>query len=223
MRSVVTDKRQIARMASRRAWSFGAVSLAALTAAGIDEGQAASEAETRAALGGDAEFLGDDWFWLPGERRNRVAALGQRILAVAAPLDVATVRAGVVRTYPPAQAAHVPPDAVMGAFFGAHPDFAVDVLGRVSPAGELGYRDELGKTDLIFVDALRASWTGVLDRASFLDACVARGMTARTFAVRAPRSAVLDDPGGEIWCLRGTRVSPITAAALRHAKALVDD
>jgi hypothetical protein len=223
MRSVVTDTRQIARMASRRAGSFGAVSLAALTAAGFDEGLVASEVEARAALGGDAEFLGDDWFWLPGGRRNRVAALGRRILAVAAPLDVPTVRAGVARTYPPAQAAHVPSDGVMGAFFGAHPDFAVDALGRVSPAVELDYRHELGKTDLIFVEALRASWTGVLDRESFLNACVARGMTARTFAVRAPRSAVLDDPGGEIWCLRGTRVSPITAAALRHAKALVDD
>jgi hypothetical protein len=223
MRSVLSDTPQIARMASRRAGSFGAVSLAALTSTGLDEGLVASEAEVRTAVGTDAAFLCDDWFWLPAERRNRVAALGRRILAVASPLDVATVRAGVVRTYPAAQAAHVPPDGVLAAFFGAHPDFAVDALGRVSPAAELDHRAELGKTDLSFVEALRASWTGVLDRASFVDACVARGMTARTFARRAPRSAVLDDPGGEIWCLRGTRVSPITAAALRHAKALTDD
>ena len=174
-------------MASRRAGSFGAVSLAALTAAGLDEGLAASEDETRSALGTGAEFLGDDWFWLPGERRNRVAALGRRILAVASPLDVATVRAGVVRTYPRSAGGLVPPDGVLAAFFGAHPDFAVDTLGRVGPVAELDYRAELGTTDLIFVEALRASWTGVLDRASFLEACVARGMTARTFAL--PRAA----------------------------------
>jgi hypothetical protein len=223
MRSMLSDTPRIARMASRRAGSFGAVSLAALTATGLDEGLVASEVEARAALGGDAEFLGDDWFWLPGERRNRVAALARRILAVAAPLEVAAVRSGVARTYPPVQAVHVPPDGVLAAFFGAHPDFTVDGLGRVSPAGVLDYRHELGTTDLVFVEVLRASWTGVLDRPSFIEACVARGMSARTFALRAPRSAVLDDPGGEIWCLRGTRVSPITAAALRHAKAILDD
>jgi hypothetical protein len=222
MRSMATDTPRIARLAFHRAGSFGVVSLAALSAAGLDEGLAASEEEARSALATDAEFLSDDWFWLPGERRNRVAALGRRILAVGAPLDVATVRAGVVRTYPRAQAALVPPDGVLAAFFATHPDFGVDTLGRVRPVAELDYRAELGTTDLIFVEVLRASWTGVLDRASFLDACVNRGMTARTFALRAPRSAVLDDPGGEIWCLRGTRVSPITAAALRHAKALAD-
>jgi hypothetical protein len=222
MRSVLSDTPQIARVASRRAGSFGAVSFAALAASGLDEGLVASEAEARAELGADAELLGDDWFWLPGERRNRVAALGRRILSVAAPLEVATVPAGVVRTYPRAQRARVPPQDVIAAFFGAHPDFSVDPLGRVHPAAELDYRTELGKTDLIFVEALRASWTGVLDRASFLAACLAGGMTVRTFAIRAPRSAVLDDPGGEIWCLRGTRVSPITAAALRHAKALTE-
>jgi hypothetical protein len=126
----------------------------------------------------------------------------------------------VVRTYPPGQASFVPPEGVLAALFGAHPAFDVDAAGRVRHVADLDYRTELGPTDLIFVATLRASWTGVLDRASFLEACVARGMKARTFALRAPRSAVLDDPGGDIWCLRGTRVSPITAAALRHAKAL---
>ena len=222
MRSAVTDTPQISRIAFSRAGAYGAVSLASLTAACLDEVSATSEEELRSALGTGAEFLGDDWFWLPGERRNRVAALARRILAVASPLDVATVRTGVVRTYPPAQASLVPPDGVLGAFFSAHCDFAVDALGRVTPVAELDYRAELGRTDLIFVETLRASWTGVLDRPSFLEACVTRGMMARTFALRAPRSAVLDDPGGEIWCLRGTRVSPITAAALRQAKGLTD-
>ena len=220
MRSLLSETPQIAEIASRLAGSFGAVSLAALTAASVDEGLAASEDDLRSKLGTGAEFLGEDWFWLPGERRNRLATLARRILAVEAPLDVATVRIGLMRTYPPAQAALVPPDGVLPAFFGAHPDFALDALGRVGPVAELDYRAELGETDLIFVNALRSSWTGVLDRASFVDACVARGMPARTFALRAPRSAVLDDPGGEIWCLRGTRVSPITAAALRYAKGV---
>src|SRR5262245_61739095 len=100
MRSVISNTPQIVRLAAHRACSFGAVSLAALTDAGYEEGLSLSEDEARSALGPGAEFLADDWFWLPAQRCNRVAALGRRILAVAAPLDVATVRAGVVRTYP---------------------------------------------------------------------------------------------------------------------------
>jgi len=123
----------------------------------------------------------------------------------------------------PAWAADVPPDGVLAAFFGAHPDCDLDAVGRVRHVAELCYRNELRTTDLIFVEVLRASWTGVLDRESFVEGCASRGMTARTFEHRAPRSALLDDPGGDIWCLRDTRVSPITAAALRHAKAFSDD
>src|SRR5262249_33219090 len=137
MRSLVSDTPQIARIAIRRAASFGAVSLAALTAACLDEGLAASADETRSALGTDAEYLSDDWFWLPGERRNRVAALGRRILAVASPLDVATVRGGVIRSCPPGQATFVPPEGVLAALFGARPDFDVDAVGRVRHVAEL--------------------------------------------------------------------------------------
>ena len=106
----------------------------------------------------------------------------------------------------------------MQALYGAHPGFAIDALSRVQPATPLDWTTELGKNDRIFVDVLRASWTGVLDRASFQEACAARGMTARTFGSSIASSAVLDHPMADVWCLRGTRVSPITVAALRHAK-----
>jgi hypothetical protein len=211
-------------MACHRAGSFGAASLGELTASAVDEGIHGSPTEARKAFTQhiEAEFLEDDWFWLPRARRNRLYTLSCRILGVASPLDIATIRPGVCRTYAGGQAELVPPAGVMDAFYRAHPSFAVDTLGRVRTAGELDDQAEPSKTDQIFVDVLRSSWTGVLDRASFRDACVARGMTTRTFNARRARSAVLDNPAADIWCLRGTRVSPITAAALRHAKAVND-
>jgi hypothetical protein len=212
---------EIVRIALRRARSFGASSLASLAASAAEEGLRVSKAQARETLARDAhaEFLDDDWFWLPGEG-NRLETLSRRILSVAAPLDVATIRAGVCRTYGGDRAALVPPAAVMDAFYEAHASFVLDAQGRVGPAEELDHRLELGPTDRMFVDVLRSSWTGVLDRRSFHDGCLAAGMTATTFNLLAPRSPVLDDPADGVWCLRGTRVSPITAAALRHAKAL---
>ena len=39
--------------------------------------------------------------------------------------------------------------------------------------------------------------------------------------LRTSSSAVLDNPYARVWCLRGTRVSPITAAALRYARSVI--
>ena len=208
-------------MALRRAGSFGAASVVELAAAAVDAGIHVSAAQARDALArySAAEFLDDHWFWLPSDGRNRLKTLSCRILSVASPLDVATIRAGVHRTYSRSHAALVPPTRVIDAFYCAHPRFAVDAQGHIRPTGNLDYRTELGMTDRTFVDVLLSSWAGVLDPVSFHDACIARGMITPTFSLCTARSAVLDHPTPDIWCLRGTRVSPITAAALRHARA----
>ena len=72
---MVSDTPQIARTASRRGGTFGAVSLAALA---LDEGLL--EADARSLLG-DAEFLDHDWFWLPRGSRNRLAAIHRSSIA----------------------------------------------------------------------------------------------------------------------------------------------
>jgi len=167
----------------------------------------------------DAQFLDDEWFLLPGACCNRLCTLSLRVLAVASPLDVATIRGGVCRTFAPRRVALIPPLSVMTAFYGAHSAFAIDVHRRVRPLRELDYRAELDTCDQLFVDVFRSSWIGVLDRESFFDACVSRGMSAQMFAAGTARSAILDQAPGDIWFLRGTRVSPITAAALRQAKS----
>jgi hypothetical protein len=209
-------------MAFRRVRSFGTSSVAELVSTTVGQGIDVSAGQAREAVArhAGAEFLDDDWFWFPDGGRNRLCTLTRRILAVASPLDVATIRAGVCRAVPRRQAPLLPPAGVMQAFYRAHPAFALDALFRVRSTARLDYTSELGKADQVFVDVLRSSWIGVLDTASFQEACLARGMTARTFNAGTTRSAVLDHPPGDIWCLRGTRVSPITAAALRYAKGV---
>jgi hypothetical protein len=207
-------------MASRRTRSFGAASLAELVSCARASGIRISEQQAHEAVTRhfDVEFFDGDWFFLPLAGYNRLCTLSRRILAVASPLDVSGIRAGVCRTFTPRRLVSVPPLSVMTAFYRAHPAFAIDVQCRVRPLRELDYRVELDPCDQLFVDVFRSSWIGVLDRESFHDACVVRGMKTRTFTARTNRSAVLDEAPGDIWFLRGTRVSPITAAALRYAK-----
>jgi hypothetical protein len=209
------------RLAWRRAQAFGAASVEELDASvGVPQGPnpppASDAREAIGAAGG--QLLEGDWFWFPRARRNRLATVASRILAVASPLEVATVRAGMCRSLPPRDAALVPPPDVMAALFAAHPRFTLDRPGRVRPARPLDGLAGLPATDRIFVAVLRESWTGVLDDASFRAACAAHGMTPAAFAARSPRSPVLDQPDDDLWCLRGTRVSAITAAALRYAR-----
>ncbi len=210
----------VVRMALRRAGSFGVACVTEVAAAAADQGIRVSVTQTREALAAltRAKFLDDDWFWLPG-RPNRLATLTRRILSVASPLDVPTIRAGVCRTYAGPQAALVPPAGVMDAFYRAQPTFLFDRQHRVATRDRLDDLDELGETDRAFVEVLRSSWTGVLDPVAFRNACAERGIAPVTFNVHTARSAVLDHPAADIWCLRGTRVSAVTAAALRHARS----
>lgn len=166
-----------------------------------------------------AEFFDEDWFWLPERSQNRLRTLTCKILAVASPLDVATIRGGICRAYGRRQAPSIPPVTVIAAFCATVPVFLVDAEGRVRPSTPLDHLKELGKSDRVFVDALRSSPTGVLDRAAFHDACVLRGMTSYTFNVATRISVVLENPFARAWCLRGIRPPQDAAAALRHVSA----
>ena len=199
---------------------FGAARLADLVSAATCRWSRPMEDDVRSVLArhSDAEFLDGSWFWLPSQARNGLVKLTRRILAVASPLDVLTIRAGVCRACPHRQADLVPPASVMRAMYEAHDEFTVDRRGLVHPSTELDSRAELSRCDRIFVGALRSSWTGVLDRAELHDACIGRGMSTHSFNRYTTCSAVLDHPASDAWCLRGTRTSHVTVAALRYAK-----
>jgi hypothetical protein len=194
--------------------------MAELYSAALNDGFQVIEAEARQAVARSlsVEFLEGDWFWLPDRKPNGLHTLTRRILSVTSLLDVATVRAGVCRAHRRRHAALVPPESVLCAFYNTNPAFTLDAEHRVRSAAQLDLRTELTRNDRIFVDVLRSSWIGVLDRSSFHEACMVHGMTTHAFRFATTYSAVLDHPAGDLWCLRGTRVSAITAAALRHAR-----
>jgi hypothetical protein len=112
----------------------------------------------------------------------------------------------------------VPPEAVLAALYESHPAFELDSQRRVRPSVPLDVETELPRSDRILVEALRASWTGVLERRVLRAACAARGLADGTFESGLSYSVVVDNPARDLWCLRGTRVSAVTVAALRYAR-----
>jgi Sigma-70, region 4 len=215
---------QITLLASRQSDSFGASNLAELISALKDQEVEVSEEQAREVLRlySNTVFLNDDWFWVPNKssNRNRLHNVTRKILSVVSPLDVTTIRDGTRRSYRFREVTLLPPRGVMTAFFEAHPAFAVEPDTRVRTVDPLDYRAELGKTEQIFVEVLRSSPTGVLDRASLEDACEARGMNANTFSVYSTYSPVLEHLGTDVWALRGVQVNPAAVNALRQANAL---
>jgi hypothetical protein len=102
----------------------------------------------------------------------------------------------------------------MRAFFTAHPEFRVDD-DFVTSAVDIDYREILGDVEQIFVEILRSSPTGLMDRNSFRDAAVARGVNANTFSVFTTYSSILDHPALNVWCLRGRQYDPVDLEALK--------
>ena len=94
-----------------------------------------------------------------------------------------------------------------------HPD---DTVGALI---SLDYRKVLGDADRAFVEVLRESPTGLMDRLELEMAVTARGIAPATFSVFTTYSPILDHPATNVWCLRGHNVDPAQLEALRAAIA----
>lgn len=166
------------------------------------------------------EFLVGEWFWVPGipPERNRLRNVTRRMLSVTPTLDIASIRQGVRRRYRFMQIDLVPPTDVLRAFFSASAEFMVHG-DSVEPIEPLDYRDELGEVERVFVEVLRGSATGLLDRAELEEAVTGRGVNGNTFSVVTSYSPILDHPATNVWCLRGHDFEPATLEALRAAVA----
>jgi hypothetical protein len=167
------------------------------------------------------QFLDEAWFWIPSipPERNRLRNVSRRMLSVTSRLSVTTLRLGVRRYYPFRHIDVVPPIGVLAAYYAAHPQFAVDNDGVVSPVEPLDYRHVLGDAEQIFVEALRTTKTGLMDRAEFEQVAIERGMNANTFSVMTSYSPILDHPALNVWCLRGQTIDPAQLEALRAVSA----
>jgi hypothetical protein len=154
----------------------------------------------------EIQDLPEGWFWVPGPRPDRriMATVARRMLAVSSPLDVETIRQGLMRHCQDRGGTSVPPVEVLAAFFSAHPEFTVDgqAVESVTP---LEANKVLSFAELAFVDALRAAPDGRLSRAALERAVTAQGVDPQQFGSLMVTSPVLDHPERGRWCLRGQR------------------
>lgn len=174
----------------------------------------------------DIQFLVEDWFWsLFGKStRNRLRNVTRKMLSVASPIHVSSLRDGIRRAYRWRNASHMrsweliaPPKNVLEAFYRAHPEFIVGETGNVSPREHLDYQRELGQAEQVVVNVLRSSPACVLDRETLISSCHKRGVNENSLSIYLTYSPVVEHLGIDLWTLRGVRVDPAAVEALRTA------
>ena len=220
-------------LATRLAGASGATNITEVSAAAAKEGSSVNTEQVRDVLKQytSAQFLddNDEWFWIPDAKpnRNRLHNATKKILSVASPLDLSTIREGIRRQYLQRTLSHstshsliVPPRSVLAAFYAANPAFVVEDDGQISSAVPLDYRNELGLTEQIFVEVLRSTPTGVLDRQNLIKACEERGVNLNTLNAFLTFSPIIQRVDTGIWGLRGVHVDPVTVTMMREALAM---
>lgn len=222
-----SSARDVASRARKLAGSGGVASVYQV-ASELSLDQAKAD-EVRRILRGlsHVEFLNDDWFWVTDipSGRNRLTNIANKILSVAQPQSVQSIREGVRRVFtfraksnPRYEALVTPPSEVLAAFFRHSPDF-VSQDDQVKTVQSLSYAEELGDVDRAFVEVFRSTATGVLDRRAVMEECVKRGLNENSVSLFLTYSPIVEHIGIDIWKLRGVGVDPAAIEALREANA----
>ncbi len=227
----ITNADAILRVAYRQAQASGASNVAELISELDAKGISTDEASVLSVLRefSEVQFLEDQWFSYRSQNpeRERLRNITRKMLSVAAPIELGSIREGVRREY--RYRGHrgvktwsliVPPRTVLRKYYQHHPEFIIDESDFVKPVDPLDYRTELALNDAIMVDVLRSSPACVLDRASFWNDCDRRSMNSNTFSLYLTYSPIIIHLGTDVWSLRGVRVDPAAVEAVRSANAL---
>lgn len=173
-------------------------------------------------------FLDDDWFWASDipVNRNRLINVTKRILSVVSPQSILSLREGIRRAYRGRALSNaryrgllVPPIAILRKFYETNTEFNIS-NNEVSSRFPLEYNKELGETERVIVEVLRSSPTGLLDRKTFIESCINRGVNENTIQLFTSYSPIVDHVGVDIWKLRGVVVDPAAIEAMREANYL---
>jgi hypothetical protein len=212
---------QVVVIARKQASAYGASNIAEVRARAEEEGLTLDLGSVHELIAqySPAEFLTDDWFWYPDGKRNRLFNQARKMLSVYASLQLPVLREGLRRAYRWRRLGVVPPRAVLRVFFEHHPMFVVDAEERVRYVELLDYRTELAEVERAFVDILRQSPTGLLDRESFESECDRRGINHNTFTAYSTYSPILEHVTTDVWALRGSRIDPAAVEAVRLASS----
>ena len=218
----------LAGIARRQAGASGASNVLEVLSEAEQKGIKVELAQVRYVLqhNPDIQFLVEDWFWAPFGKvaRNRLRNVTRKMLSVASPIHVSSLRDGIRRTYRWRNSSRIrsweliaPPKNVLEAFYRAHPEFIVDETGSVRSQEVLDYQRELGQVEQVIVNVLRSSPACMLDRETLFSACHKRGINDNTLSVYTTYSPVVEHLGIDLWTLRGVRVDPAAVEALRTA------
>lgn len=171
------------------------------------------------------KFVDEDWFTfsdLPAGR-SRLLNVLDRMLAVSPQLRISDVREGLRRQLKYRSHAHrsaielvVPPTAVLQAYLQGHPDYLVRD-GHVEARIRRHVEDQLADAELAMVEVFEEAGGGVLDRRSFVEGCVRKGINANTVSVYTTYSPIIEHVGVDLWKLRGRVVDAATVEAVRQS------
>jgi hypothetical protein len=155
--------------------------------------------------------------------RDRLENLAKKMLSVAAPLHVRTIRDGAFRVFRWRAATSerfrdrlvVPPASILRAFFDSHEAFQVqgEFVSCLTPLDSSAL---LGDGEKVLVDIIRSSATGVVDRATLAREAFAKGLGDAWFTILTSFSPVLERVGLGIWKIRGAVVDPAAVESLRQ-------
>lgn len=170
------------------------------------------------------KFVTDDWFSFsdlpPG--RNRVLNVLDRMLAVTPRLHVADAREGIRRQIKYRNSAHrgtvelvTPPTAVLEAYLTTHPDYLIHE-GCVEAKIPRNADEELADAERAMLQVFEEAGGGVLDRRSFVEGCIRKGINENTVSVYSTYSPIIEHVGIDLWKLRGRIVDAAKVEAVRQ-------
>jgi Sigma-70, region 4 len=227
----ISNADSILRFAYRQTQASGASNVGEVVAELQANHISSDEATVRHVLRelSDVHFIEEDWFGRRPENpeRDRLRNITRKMLSVASPIELNSLREGVRREY--RYRGHrgaktwpliVPPRSILRGYYHVHPEFLIDEHDQVKSADPLDYRIELALNESILVDVLRSSPACVLDRASLANECARRSMNMNTLSLYLTYSPIIIHLGTDIWSLRGVRVDPAAVDAVRSANAL---
>jgi hypothetical protein len=197
----------------------------ALSADEAPEAQEATEEAIRKTLAAwpTCCFVNDDWFTfndLPAGR-NCVINVLDRMLSVSPRLTVSDAREGIrrrmrFRNLSQGGTQVAPPTSVLESYLTGHPDYLVQG-GHVSAKLPRRPEDELGDTERAMLEVFEEAGGGVLDRRSFVEGCIRKGLNENTVSVYSTYSPVIEHVGVDLWKLRGRVVDAARVEAVRQS------
>lgn len=208
---VVGQESEVAAAARRLARRCGAATVAELAPELRAAGVLATRRQVLLALEqlDDVAFGTGGWFWLRGDHTSGTFVRASlRMLAVKAPLPLASLREGLCRRCTFRRLPAPPPETVLREVYAASPFFVVGPDGAIAPRDPAAAESELSGAHRRLVELMKAAPGGILDRNALQRAAHDAGLSVTTANCYAAYSECVERVGRGLFAARGTVVAP---------------